>query len=89
MQNAALAVKLTISCLNDRDPDLETDGETFQNSVLKGLRMARWPGRCQKVSDPKHSSIMWFLDGAHTTESLQCCMEWYVRPGAALLEPSE
>lgn len=51
---------------------------------VEGLKSTKWPGRCQTVTDPTHAGTTWFLDGAHTLESLQCCMEWYVSPDAAL-----
>jgi folylpolyglutamate synthase len=61
-----------------------TDGN-LPTSVLAGLRAAKWPGRCQKLVDPKDTSLTWFLDGAHTEESLKCCLEWYVSPEAGLM----
>ncbi|GAA5868554.1 hypothetical protein JCM1840_005487 [Sporobolomyces johnsonii] len=50
--------------------------------VLEGLEQTRWPGRCQVASDPIDGKVTWYLDGAHTIESLQCCGEWF--GGAAL-----
>ncbi|CEQ40650.1 SPOSA6832_02278, partial [Sporobolomyces salmonicolor] len=50
--------------------------------VLEGLVRTRWPGRCQVASDPTEEKVTWYLDGAHTIESLQCCGEWF--GGAAL-----
>lgn len=43
---------------------------------VKALQNARWPGRCQTVIDPKNPSTTWYLDGAHTVESLTCCGDW-------------
>ncbi len=44
----------------------------------KGLEEARWPGRCQTVpSSRKDAGLTWYLDGAHTTDSLGVCLEWY------------
>jgi folylpolyglutamate synthase len=58
-------------------------------SYIDGLQNVRWPGRCQTVPDPGHKGITWFLDGAHTPESLNCCMQWFVSPGVGLaLQPS-
>lgn len=53
---------------------------------VKALESARWPGRCQAVNDPNegYESTRWFLDGAHTVESLDCCVQWFVAPGLAL-----
>lgn len=56
------------------------------DTYVKALQEAKWPGRCQMVSDPAQPSTVWFLDGAHTVESLDCCMQWFVSPDAALRE---
>jgi folylpolyglutamate synthase len=61
-----------------------TPQKTLPDTFIEGLKDARWPGRCQTVSDPNYSPIVWFLDGAHTAESLECCIEWFVSPMAAL-----
>lgn len=58
---------------------------------IAGLENARWPGRCQQVIDPARDGTganlgktIWFLDGAHTIESLKACAEWFASPGVAL-----
>lgn len=53
---------------------------------IEGLERARWPGRCQVVQDPQDSGFRWYLDGAHTVESLVCCGDWFVSPGLGLTE---
>jgi folylpolyglutamate synthase len=58
--------------------------KTLPNTFIEGLKAARWPGRCQTVNDPSFPPIVWFLDGAHTVESLECCIEWFVSPTATL-----
>ncbi|KAG2369582.1 Mur ligase [Suillus spraguei] len=57
---------------------------SLPTSFLDGLKNAHWPGRCQTVLDPKLEAMTWFLDGAHTQESLACCMEWFVSPAVGL-----
>ncbi|BGP02220.1 Folylpolyglutamate synthetase [Rhodotorula toruloides] len=49
------------------------------SSLVTGLQTARWPGRCQTEPDPLlgGEKVRWFLDGAHTVESLKCCGEWF------------
>ncbi|BGP34255.1 Folylpolyglutamate synthetase [Rhodotorula toruloides] len=49
------------------------------SALHKGLEDARWPGRCQTEPDPLlgGEKVRWFLDGAHTVESLRCCGEWF------------
>ena len=54
-------------------------------TFIEGLKAARWPGRCQTVIDPTFPPIAWFLDGAHTVESLECCIEWFVLNPTAVL----
>ena len=38
---------------------------------LQGLSKARLTGRCQRVTVDEYPNIIWFLDGAHTRESLE------------------
>ncbi|KAG1892313.1 FolC bifunctional protein [Suillus subluteus] len=57
---------------------------SLPTSFLDGLKNAHWPGRCQTVLDPKFEATTWFLDGAHTQESLACCLEWFVSPAVGL-----
>ncbi|KAJ3517979.1 hypothetical protein NLJ89_g158 [Agrocybe chaxingu] len=78
VQNAILAVELARSFLEKQtgvaqDPVIPT---TFKTGLVK----TRWPGRCQTVVDPKRTGFTWYLDGAHTVESLECCMQWFVNP---------
>jgi folylpolyglutamate synthase len=79
VQNASLAVRLAevfLAAQAGAGPDPDT--------LRRALEGARWPGRCQVVRDPVHAHTRWFLDGAHTAESLECCMGWFVSPGVAL-----
>ncbi|XP_050949608.1 folylpolyglutamate synthase, mitochondrial isoform X1 [Labeo rohita] len=48
----------------------------FQPSpvMIKGLAETEWPGRNQTL---KHGPVMYFLDGAHTTRSMQACVRWF------------
>ncbi|KAJ8521967.1 hypothetical protein ONZ45_g1374 [Pleurotus djamor] len=66
------------------DIKLENEDDTLTPEFVEGLEKARWPGRCQAVPDPKHLGTTWFIDGAHTVESLDCCVQWFVSPGVAL-----
>ena len=58
--------------------------DTLPPPFVQGLKNVRWPGRCQTVQDPKYLALTGFLDGAHTKESLECCMQWFASPDAAL-----
>ena len=68
-------------------------GSLFEESDLpesfkRGLATTKWPGRCQTIVDPIRTGVTWYLDGAHTVESLECCMQWFVSPGVGLALPS-
>ncbi|TFY83958.1 hypothetical protein EWM64_g60 [Hericium alpestre] len=82
VQNANLAVHLARKFLQTQDGFQPT--AQLPKSFIAGLENARWPGRCQIVADPRYHNTTWFLDGAHTTESLDCCTRWFVSPEAAL-----
>ncbi|KIM25926.1 hypothetical protein M408DRAFT_330918 [Serendipita vermifera MAFF 305830] len=87
-QNASLAIHLVHSYflarpLSDAEPSTKTL-DSIPATYIEGLKNARWPGRCQAVTDPNDSKSTWFLDGAHTIESLACCGDWFVSPGVGL-----
>uniref|UniRef100_A0A8B9S937 Folylpolyglutamate synthase n=1 Tax=Apteryx owenii TaxID=8824 RepID=A0A8B9S937_APTOW len=39
-----------------------------------GLREAEWLGRTQVLP---HGPVTWYIDGAHTTSSVQACVRWF------------
>ena len=60
--------------------------EALPEHFKQGLIQARWPGRCQTVCDPAYPLTTWFMDGAHTRESLECSVKWFVAPDTGLRE---
>jgi folylpolyglutamate synthase len=54
-------------------------------STIDGLQKYHWPGRAQIHQIPD-SPIRLFLDGAHTTESVKACVDWF---SAHSRKPSE
>lgn len=42
--------------------------------VCVGLAETEWLGRTQTL---KRGSVTYFLDGAHTTRSMQACVSWF------------
>ncbi|KAK3693476.1 Mur ligase [Podospora appendiculata] len=42
---------------------------------VRGLKAAKLPGRCEVVTD--REGVEWFVDGAHTAESLAGVGEWF------------
>lgn len=77
--NAALAVKLASSHLMKFGvKDLPNDDLTYLPERFQiGLESTKWDGRCQIIHDkPNFKGITWFIDGAHTTESINVCSQW-------------
>lgn len=90
LQNAALAVQMAYIFLHSMD-GLQCRPEPLlqlPEPFILGLENAKWPGRCQIVPDPNYQNITWYLDGAHTTESLFCCTQWFVSPRVGLCNSS-
>lgn len=83
-QNANLAVHVARIFL--REKENAEPKEVLSEAFVGGLERTRWPGRCQTVPDTKNAYLTWFLDGAHTLESLDCCVKWFVTPEIALRE---
>ncbi|NXY25483.1 FOLC protein, partial [Atrichornis clamosus] len=91
--NAALALQLARTWLQRRScqglgelkevpPSTELAGRplplapAFQltDAMIQGLRDTEWLGRTQVLS---HGPVTWYLDGAHTTSSIQACVRWF------------
>ncbi|XP_071371741.1 folylpolyglutamate synthase, mitochondrial-like [Centroberyx affinis] len=88
--NASLALQLSSSWLQHRQAE-ERDGllsaaghrlgsqaAAFQPStaMLKGLQETEWLGRSQTV---RRGPVTYYLDGAHTTASMQACVRWFMQ----------
>jgi len=86
-QNAGLAVTLANTFLQSQANVVPKSSLT--EAYIQGLAKTRWPGRCQTVPDPIHPRTTWFLDGAHTHDSLDCCMQWFVSPDEVLRPKKE
>jgi folylpolyglutamate synthase len=77
-------VRLAKSFLQSQTGPLFEESD-LPESFKRGLTTTKWPGRCQTVLDPIRKDVTWYLDGAHTVESLDCCMQWFVSPGVGLV----
>ncbi|KAI8813460.1 Mur ligase [Cladochytrium replicatum] len=96
--NAALASILADTWLKSRSTGdclpasvFDASGEVVHEAA-EGLAKVRWPGRAQRYHAPELQHLDWFLDGAHTVESLQICATWFKSclstsrgPGRALI----
>lgn len=83
--NASLALQLTAICLGmvTKPPARAIPpsaslpiAPTFpvSCSTERGLTQCQWPGRMQVLRVPPTT---YFLDGAHTTESMNLCSKWF------------
>lgn len=51
----------------------------IDNATAYALKTCTWPGRNQIITRKgKNGTYMYYLDGAHTAESIQQCVEWYL-----------
>lgn len=57
------------------------------DAVRQALRDAFWPGRCQKVPAVDTAGADYYLDGAHTVESVRLSIQWFVREVARHTQP--
>ena len=78
--NASLALALTsyfLSVYNnggDRVNSEVADMTRASPDAVKGLEKTVWPGRSQTLGKER---AVFYLDGAHTEESVQSCVHWY------------
>ncbi|XP_072840776.2 folylpolyglutamate synthase, mitochondrial isoform X2 [Pogona vitticeps] len=48
----------------------------LDNAMVQGLRETVWLGRNQVLH---HGPVTWYIDGAHTTTSIQACVRWFLQ----------
>ncbi|XP_006154124.2 folylpolyglutamate synthase, mitochondrial isoform X3 [Tupaia chinensis] len=53
--------------------------------MRRGLRETEWPGRTQVL---RRGPLTWYLDGAHTTSSVQACVRWFRQALQGRVRPS-
>jgi folylpolyglutamate synthase len=86
-ENAALAIKLA-AVWESRCGVLSNDKAQERASMIleeyklpkeyvAGLEDAKWPGRAEIFDDPESCNMTFFIDGAHTPESMKACAEWF------------
>lgn len=56
-------------------PHFEIDPKTY-----RGIKACVWPGRVQVI---RKNNFKYFLDGAHTTDSIELCAKWFLRKSEA------
>ncbi|OUS48963.1 putative folylpolyglutamate synthetase [Ostreococcus tauri] len=84
-ENASLAVALVREWANVTKQPWATEMEaSFQRNELpafmrRGLAKTVWPGRSQVIDDPDEKNLTFFLDGAHTVESMRHSAVWFAK----------
>ena len=89
--NAALALALCDAFQRaDATPPpnvaaLVSGSSTLTAASLEGLGACHWPGRGQieRQVAGQEDNVVFYLDGAHTQESMACCSRWYHDCGQA------
>ncbi|RIB27789.1 Mur ligase [Gigaspora rosea] len=77
LKNASLAIELCRIWL-EKHRNIKFSNERVPQEFAPGLAKVRWPGRSQQLVLEKYPKITWFLDGAHTLESMQEDPEQYI-----------
>ena len=72
--NASLALQLARYFLTRTLPN-QASGFALKWPEALGLRLCFWPGRSQVVK--RNESETYFLDGAHTEQSMWACRNWF------------
>ncbi|KAI9315911.1 Mur ligase [Dichotomocladium elegans] len=79
--NALMAIELCRTWLSRCRGDTLT--AVVPEQFKAGLEKVVWPGRCQRLPIQKTTyadkakNVTWYLDGAHTVESLRVCGDWF------------
>ncbi|RKP30856.1 FolC bifunctional protein [Metschnikowia bicuspidata] len=89
-RNAAVAVAIARTHLRqlgidfgllNAGTDTITDGDAsfaLPDAFVRGLACARWDGRCQTIrNSPGYDRVTWYIDGAHTVESIRGACAWF------------
>ena len=72
--NASLAIAIAQHFLADRGISNGETNDALNERFQKGLRDVRWGGRCETR---KEKDLMWYIDGGHTSESLELTGKWF------------
>lgn len=84
LRNASLAIQLSYDWIRKNPHKLSnksiyeylmnSDGLIVPNEITEALESCYWPGRCQILN---YQNMKLHIDGAHTIDSLQLCLDWF------------
>jgi folylpolyglutamate synthase len=72
--NASLAIALAETALQKLDPSFEVRPAALPKDFVDGLEQVVWRGRCETKNE---GNITWYLDGAHTQDSIIVAAKWF------------
>ena len=72
--NASLAVALADTVLRKLDAGYALPADSLPKEYIDGLEQVVWRGRCETKVE---GDITWYLDGAHTAESIVVAAKWF------------
>lgn len=72
--NASLAIALTETLLVKLDTAFKPNPERLPKEFVDGLEQMILRGRCETKLE---GNVMWYLDGAHTAESIEVATKWF------------
>ncbi|KMP09095.1 folylpolyglutamate synthase [Coccidioides immitis RMSCC 2394] len=75
-KNASLAIILASIVLKKLGIATNCIPDTLPDQFIQGLENLVWRGRCETLTNRQQS---WYLDGAHTRESLELACSWFGR----------
>ncbi|KFY15671.1 hypothetical protein V491_05599, partial [Pseudogymnoascus sp. VKM F-3775] len=73
-QNASLAISLTETVMKRLEPGFKLPPDTLPKEFVDGLEQVVLRGRCETKVE---GNIRWFIDGAHTADSLRVSAKWF------------
>ncbi|EFW19641.1 Folylpolyglutamate synthetase [Coccidioides posadasii str. Silveira] len=79
-KNASLAIILASIVLKKLGIATNCIPDTLPDQFIQGLENLVWRGRCETLTNRQQS---WYLDGAHTKESLELACSWFGRVSQA------
>ncbi|KAL8869781.1 MAG: hypothetical protein Q9174_004013 [Haloplaca sp. 1 TL-2023] len=72
--NASLAIALASAHLHALPNAPQISPSTLPQEFIRGLEQVRWPGRCETR---RENGLAWYIDSAHTLESIQLAASWF------------
>ncbi|PHH83221.1 hypothetical protein CDD82_2993 [Ophiocordyceps australis] len=82
-KNATLAVALAQTAMQKLGVEV-VEGETLPQQIIDGLEQTVFRGRCEVMTQ---GSVTWYLDGAHTADSLKMSSQWFSQEATKFLGP--